>query len=132
VTEAANRVVRRADGTAYFVDASLVKHWIPNGGTYTCALRVRNIPLIDGVTVGHTDALAEGDAYKCRVIVIGPGNWRYYIDQSGNRFLIPGETNQNPYQCLATKPGVAIYSYGTWDIINLFAEPGPRATCAFD
>jgi hypothetical protein len=131
-TEARNRIIRKSDSTAYYVDSNLVRHWIPNGGTYTCARQVRNIALINNVSQGHIDALPEGSWYKCRAIVIGPGNWRYYIDQSGDRFLIPGETNEDPYLCLSRKSGVIIRTYSNWNTINLFREPGPRANCGYD
>ena len=87
-TDAANRVIRKSDGTAYDVDSSLVRHWIPNGGTDNCVTRVRGIPVINNVTQGHVDALAAGSDYRCRAI-LHMADDSFYVDSSGYRFLIP-------------------------------------------
>jgi hypothetical protein len=128
VTQAANRLVRRTDGTVYYVDSSLVKHWVPNGGTYTCARSVRGIPLIDNVSVSHTDAFPEGAQYRCRAILRGPDGTSFYVDSTGQRHWIP---TGDVYNCLDAKPGVDVFSYGNWNTINLFTET-TWATCAYD
>ncbi len=34
VAEARDKIIRKADGTAYYVDGNLGSHWIPRSGTY--------------------------------------------------------------------------------------------------
>jgi hypothetical protein len=60
-----NRVVRvSSDGTSYFVDATGLWHWIPNGTTYTCLLQF--YPLIDGLTWDQVNTLRhEGNWAGC-------------------------------------------------------------------
>ena len=65
VDEAANTVIRRTDtGQSSFVDGNLIRHHIPDGGTYGCLI-AEGGPLIDGVSPEQVDAIEAGDDATC-------------------------------------------------------------------
>jgi hypothetical protein len=126
--DAANRVIRAADGTAYFVDGNLVRHHIQTGGAFNCLVHVRGVPVIDNVTPAHVDALAAGDPAPCTALVIGPdGVTSFYLDGSDNRLWVP---DGGVFNCLDARPGVDVFRYSDWNTINLFVDdPSKHASC---
>jgi hypothetical protein len=127
--DAANRVVRTANGAAYFVDGNLVRHHIETGGAYNCLVSVRGVPLIDGVSQEHVDALAPGDPAVCVALLIGPDNvTSFYLDGSDNRLWVP---DGGVFNCLDARQGVDVFRYSDWNTINLFVDdPNKHASCS--
>ncbi len=126
--DAANRVIRRSDGAAFFVDSNLVRHAIPTGGMYNCLVHVRGIPLIDNVTQEHVDALASGDAATCTALLVGPDDTSFFLDGSDNRLWVP---DGGIFNCLDARAGVDIYRYQDWNTITLFIDdPNKHASCS--
>uniref|UniRef100_UPI0013005D7D hypothetical protein n=1 Tax=Euzebya rosea TaxID=2052804 RepID=UPI0013005D7D len=118
VTEARDHIIRRPDGTSYYVDGSSVRHWIPNGGTYNCLSLLRGRPLINNVTQDQVDAIPEGGHQVCLALLVGPDQTSFYVDQTGERHWVPdGDT----FVCLERR-GVPVYRYNNWDTINRFDE----------
>ena len=131
---AADRVLRQSDGTSWYVDGNNVRHHIPNSGTYNCVVNVRGKSVTNNVSAGRIDALARGEDYRCRAI-LHMGDYSFYVDSSGYRFLIPNSRSQDPYVCLRNKPGVFVRAYTTWAQIDALGIPdrtGVHAGCHYD
>lgn len=125
--DAANRVIRQANRTAYFVDGDLVRHPIPTGGAYNCLVHVRGVPVIDNVTQEHVDALASGPPAGCVALVVGPDETAFFLDGSDNRLWVPDGAI---FTCLDARPGVDVFRYSDWNTINLFVDdPNKHASC---
>jgi hypothetical protein len=127
VDEAANRVLRQSDGTSWFVDGGLVRHHIPNGGTYNCLVAVHGTPLIDALTTSHIDALPSGDNATCSALLVGPDGTSFLLDSTDNRYWVP---DGGIFQCLEQR-GTRVFRYDAWDTINLFVDdPNQHASCS--
>ena len=63
--DVADRVLRQSNGTAWYVDGDLVRHWIPDGPTWGCLQANEKVVPVDapGYAVA---ALEVGDRARCR------------------------------------------------------------------
>ena len=118
VSEAANRVLRQSNGTAWYVDGNLTRHHIVTGGAFNCLVSVRQIPVLNGLTQEQMEAFPLGGPAGCSALLVGPdGRTSYYINGTDERYWVP---NGNIFNCLAGR-GVPIMRYTNWNTINLFA-----------
>ena len=136
VDEAANTVIRRTDtGQSWFVDGNLIRHHIPNGGTYGCLI-AEGRPLIDGVSPEQVDAIEAGDDATCvpppqapsvpdRVVRIPGSDTTWYVDGSNVRHHIP---NGGTFLCLTAWKGKQVVELSQ-DQVNLLSQ-GDDASCS--
>jgi hypothetical protein len=123
--EAVDKVIRKSDGTAYYVDGNTVAHWIPNGGTYNCLVAVYGKAVINNVTNDQVNALTQGNNQGCRALLVGPDNTSFYVDSSDERKWVP---DGGTFVCIQNR-GVPVYRYSNWNTINLFVDRHNWASC---
>ena len=61
-----NVVLSSADKTSWFVDDSHVRHWLPTGADYKCAIGGLGVGVYDGTPSWAIATLEVGDAFTCR------------------------------------------------------------------
>ena len=127
-----NSVVRLNDGTAYYLDGSMVRHWIPTGGVYLCFREWKSLPLYDNVERSRVSPLAEGPTATCSVpealntLMRQTDGTAYYVDGSGTRHWIP---SGGVFLCFYEWKGLSLYDNLSSDRTGAFAE-GSVATCS--
>ena len=125
-SEARDTVIRKSNGTAYFVDSNLQARWIPNGGTYNCLRSVKGAPEINNVSDIQVDAFARGPNMGCEALLVGPDGTAFHVINAGTRHWVP---DGGVFVCLENR-GIPVFRYETWDEINLFTErPDDWASC---
>jgi hypothetical protein len=134
-TSAANHVLRvSATGTAYFVDASGVPHWIPDALTYDCD--VAKYPLWNDVTQSQVNSLGDGQPWATRcarpqdaanhILVVSATNTSYLADANGTIHWIPTAAI---FDCL-TDEGYPVLRDLTQPQVNVLGNGQPWATCS--
>src|SRR5437764_911520 len=91
VTQAFKTIMREANGTSYYVDGSGIRHWIPNGGVFSCLYYWDGVSMWINVSVEQAYAFARGSKESCQVsqsfntIIREADGTSYYVDGSGTR-----------------------------------------------
>lgn len=98
--------------TAYFIDGSGVKHWIPTGGDYLCLNRWRNLRLAATLAPSQIAAFTSGSSQTCstksaynHVLRVAATGASYLVDGTGVRHWIP---NGGTYLCLTAWRGYPV------------------------
>jgi surface antigen len=131
---AKHHVIRRAsDGATWVVDDAGVRHWIPDGETYYCAIARGYSAWGGDLSFAHAASLPETGAYgQCldpnRVknhVVRETGGTAYFVDGGGLWHWIP---DGGTYLCLVRR--YALINNVTWTHINSLRHEGAWATCS--
>ena len=84
------------------------------------------MPLLDGLTNDHAEALASGDDATCSALLVGPDSTSFLVESTDNRYWVP---DGGVFQCLEQR-GIQVFRYDGWDTINLFVDdPNQHAHC---
>lgn len=118
-SEAFGKVIRRSDGTSWYVDNNGTRHHIPNGGAYNCLVHLRGKAVINNVSRGQVQAFARGSDQVCRAILEGPDGTSFYVDRTGERHWIP---DGGTYECIRDRWNTKVHKFSNWNTINKFDE----------
>lgn len=101
-----NKVLRHADGDAYFIHPNDTKTWIPDGATFACRTR-QGAPVTDTRWREYVNAFPGSEWDYCYDIntmkgriVTHPDGDSHYIDTDGTRHWIPSAA---VYSCLRAR-----------------------------
>ena len=112
-TEARNKIIRKANSEAFYIDNQLVAHPIPDGGTYECLTQVEGKQIINNITDRHVESFATGSNATCAPlrsewadkIVKEADGTSWYITNALERRWIP---NGGTFNCLVAWKSKAI------------------------